>query len=98
MQFIIFMFFAAVLTAMYLGIRRQWAAPGLIAGMGALGSIITMILFMLARDMNIAYSLLAGSVVGSLFAVATLSVAWYFHSNEVRATHSTPDMTEGVYE
>ncbi len=98
MQFIVFLIFAAVLTGMYLGIRRQWAAPGLIAGIGALGSIVTMILFMLSRDTSVAYALLAGTVIGSLFAVATLSVAWYFHSNEVRAVHTGHEAAEVGYE
>jgi len=94
MQFIAFLIFSAVLIAMYIGIRRQWAEPGLVAGVGALGSIAAMTLFMLARDMNVAYGLLAGTVVGTLFTAATLSVAWYFHSNELRATHGQAQASE----
>lgn len=97
MEFFVFLLFAGVLTAMYLGIRRQWASPGIIAGGGALGSIITMVMFMLSRDTSVAHGIILGTIIGAMFAVATLSIAWYFHSNELRSMHGHPagEMTTG---
>lgn len=84
MEYPVFVIFAAIVVGMYLGIRRQWASPGLIAGGGAVGSIVTMVLFMLARGTSVAQGLVLGILIGSLFAIATLSIAWYFQSNELR--------------
>ncbi len=84
---IFFALFALVLVGMYLAIRREWAPPGLVAGVGMVGSIVTMVLTSLANDNSIIQALVAGILVGGLFTAATLAAAWYFHSNEMRARH-----------
>jgi len=85
---IFFALFAIVLAGMYIGIRRQWAAPGMIAGAGVLASIILMVLVSLSQGNPVVQAVLVGILVGGLFSGATLAVAWYFHSNEMRARYA----------
>ena len=85
---IFFALFALVLAGMYLGIRRTWASPGIVAGVGVLLSIIFMVLMSLAQGNSVVQAVLVGILVGGLFSGATLAVAWYFHSNEMRARYS----------
>lgn len=89
---IFFALFALVLAGMYLGIRRQWAAPGMIAGAGVMLSIIFMVLVSLAQGNGVLQAVLVGLLVGGLFSGATLAVAWYFHSNEMRARYHQAEM------
>lgn len=85
---IFFALFAIVLAGMYIGIRRQWAAPGMIAGAGVLASIILMVMVSLSQGNPVVQAVLVGILVGGLFSGATLAVAWYFHSNEMRARYA----------
>jgi Na+/H+-translocating membrane pyrophosphatase len=82
---IFFLLFAAVMVFTYLGIRRQWMAPSVIAGISVLASITTMTLLSLAQENSLFQAVVVGILVGGLFSGATLAVAWYFHSNELRA-------------
>jgi hypothetical protein len=86
--FIFFALFAIVLAGMYIGIRRQWAAPGMIAGAGVVLSIIFMVLVSLSQGNPVVQAVLVGILVGGLFSGATLAVAWSFHSNEMRARYA----------
>ncbi len=76
--------FALVLVTMYIGIRREWLSPMVLAGGGVLGSIIAMTLVSLAQENSILQALIVGFLVGGIFSGATLAVAWYFHSIELR--------------
>lgn len=102
MEFISFVAFTLVLLGMYVSIRRQFAAPGLIAGVGVIGSIITMTLFLLARDASALQGIVMGILIGVLFAGMTLAIAWYFQSNELRTqyagTHNHTLQPEEYYE
>lgn len=94
MDMIFFFLFALVLVGMYISLRRQLAGAVVIAGGGVLGSIITMTLFMAARGAGVVQAIILGILVGALFAGATLAIAWYFHSNDVRASyHEEPILT-----
>ncbi len=86
--FIFFALFALVLAGMYIGIRRQWAAPGMIAGAGVVLSIILMVLVSLSQGNPVVQAVLVGILVGGLYSGATLAVAWYLHSNEMRARYA----------
>lgn len=86
---IFFLLFAVVQVAIYLGIRRRWASPGVIAGGGVLASVVVMILIALAQGDIIAQSVVVGVVVGIIFSIATLAMAWYFHSMEMRADYAS---------
>ncbi len=82
--FIFYILFAAVLVITYLAIRREWASPGMVAGAGMVGSIVAMTLVSLTQNNSIFQALVVGILVGGIFSGATLAVAWYFHSNELR--------------
>lgn len=82
---IFYVIFAVVLLGMYLAVRRRWAPPGLIAGIGTIASIISMFLISLSQQNNILHAVIVGILVGALFSGATLAVAWYFHAGEMRA-------------
>jgi uncharacterized membrane protein len=84
---IFFVLFALVLAAMYLAIRREWAAPGMVAGAGVVASILTMTLVSLSQGNSVVQAAIVGILIGVLFSVATLAIAWYFHSNEMRSRH-----------
>lgn len=83
-----FLVFALVLLLMYLAIRRGWAAPGLISGVGVLASIVAMVLYSLAQGNSILQAVVVGIVVGALFSGAVLAIAWYFHNNEIRSRYA----------
>jgi RsiW-degrading membrane proteinase PrsW (M82 family) len=88
MPFILFILFALTLAVMYLGIRRQWVAPGIIAGVGIVISMIIMVLFSLAQANQPLQAVVVGVLLGGLFGGVTVVVAWYFHSNEMRARYA----------
>ena len=90
--FIFFALFALVIAGMYLAIRRQWAAPGMVAAVGVVLSILFMVLMSLAQGNAVLQALLVGILVGGLFSGATLAIAWYFHSNELRSRYSQEEM------
>lgn len=95
LAFLFFIIFAAVLVAMYVGIRRELAGPGLIAGVGVILSMILMVLVSLAQENSLIQAIVVGILVGGLFSGVTLAVAWYFHSNELRARYAeNPDAYE----
>jgi uncharacterized membrane protein len=85
---LLFVVFALVLAGMYLAIRREWLAPGLVAGVGVLASMILMMLTSLAQNNPPIQAVLVGLLVGGLFSGATLAVAWYFHRNELQRRYA----------
>ena len=85
---IIFVVFAVLLAGIYLSIRRQWLSPALTAGLGVVASMFTMTLFSLAQGNVPVQAIIVGILLGGLFSGATLAIAWYFHSNEMRACYS----------
>ena len=81
---LLFAVFGLVLFLMYVGIRRRWASPLLVAVVGVLGSIIIMTLTGLAQGNTIYQAIFAGFLVGGLFSIGTLAIASYFYNNERR--------------
>ncbi|MBI5671231.1 MAG: hypothetical protein HZC41_24810 [Chloroflexi bacterium] len=86
LAWVFFVLFALALAGMYLGIRRAWAAPGLIAGVGVVVSIVLMTLISFAQNNSPFQAIIVGILLGGLFGGATLAVAWYFQSQEMRAS------------
>ncbi len=86
MQFLFFTAFALVILGMYIAIRRRLASPLIITTIGVFSSIITMTLFQVSYGVSPAHGIIMGVVIGTLFSGATLAVAWYFQSNEIRAS------------
>lgn len=81
---IFFFIFAVVLVGTYMAVRRGWGAPRMVAGGGVLGSIFSVTLISLAQQNSLAQAMIVGLVVGGLFSVATLLMAWYFQNSELR--------------
>lgn len=88
-SWLFYLMFALVLVGMYLAVRRRWVSPGLAAGVGTLGSIISMFLVSLAQQNNILHAVVVSILVGALFSGMTLAIAWFFHSNDPDAQHRT---------
>jgi Na+/H+-translocating membrane pyrophosphatase len=85
--FVLFAVFALVLAGMYIAIRRELLAPGVISGVGVVLSMILMTGVSLAQNNPVVWALLIGILLGGLFSGATLAVAFYFHKNELRARY-----------
>jgi len=79
---VFFLLFAIVLMLMYMALRREWAGPGVVAGVGVLGSVITMTLMSLAQGNAAPQALIVGILIGGIFSGAILAIAWYFHNAE----------------
>jgi Na+/H+-translocating membrane pyrophosphatase len=81
---LLFLLFGIILLITYVAIRRRWASPILVAAFGILGSVIVMTLTGLAQNTTLYQALFTGLVVGGLFSIGILAMAWYFSSNERR--------------
>lgn len=79
---IYFILFGLCLVGMYVVVRRQLAPLGLVAAIGMIGSILFMTLYLLTRVDVPAQAILFGILIGAIFAIATLGIAWYFHNQE----------------
>ncbi len=82
---VLYILFAVILFAMYLAIRRQWAPPGAVAGLGIVTSIACMILISLSQGNMALQAVVVGILVGLLFSLTTLAAAWYFQTKDLRA-------------
>jgi hypothetical protein len=82
-----FFLFTIVLVITYLAIRRQWFGPVMVSVGSVIASIIAMTLFSLAQGNGVFQAIVVGIVVGFVFSGATLAIAWYFHSGELRARY-----------
>lgn len=85
---IFFIIFAAIQVAAYLAIRREWARPAAVAITSVIASIIAMTFVSAGQNNGLFQVIVVGIVVGSVVSSATLAIAWYFHSNELRARYA----------
>jgi hypothetical protein len=83
MGFLFFFLFAVTLFVMYIAVRRELAPLGLIAALGTVSSIITMMLYLLSLVDVAIQGVLFGIVIGLVMSIATLSLAWYYRNQEV---------------
>lgn len=91
---IFFALMAAVLLLTYVAIRREWFAPAATAAASVIACVFAMTLVSLAQGNSVLQAIIVGIVVGALFSGATLGIAWYFHSAELRRRYpddSYPD-------
>ncbi|GAB4337186.1 MAG: hypothetical protein Kow00117_19390 [Phototrophicales bacterium] len=79
---IYFFLFGICLLGMYVAVRRQLAPLGFIAAGGMFSSILFMTLFLLTRVDVPVQAILFGIIIGAVFAISTLGIAWYFHQQE----------------
>lgn len=87
LSLIFFAFFAAIIFASYVAVRRRKGSPALIAAGSIVGSILTMFLFSLAQGNILLHAVAVGLVVGGAFSLATLAIAWYFQGNALKADY-----------
>lgn len=88
---VFFALLALILLLTYLAVRREWFAPAATAAASVIASVIAMTLVSLAQGNSVLQAVIVGIVVGAVFSGATLGIAWYFHSAELRARY--PDDT-----
>jgi drug/metabolite transporter (DMT)-like permease len=85
---IYFFLFACILVGVYISMRRRLANLKLLAAGGIFGGIITMTLFAASQEnVLLVHALLVGFLVGGGMSLAVIVLAWYFISQELRATH-----------
>lgn len=82
MDIIFFLLFAFSIISIYIGVRRELAPVGVVAGFGIMACSITMILFLLQRVDVALQGVIFGLIIGAAMALATLAIAWYFHAQE----------------
>lgn len=88
MGFLFFILFALTLLGIYIAIRRQLAAPGVIGALGMIGSIIFMTLYLLTSEIVLIQGVIFGVIIGVLFAGATFAMAFYFLKQEQNSKSS----------
>ena len=83
---IFFMLFSIVMVVMYIAIRRNWVSPAVAAGAGIVAGTFAMIMTLMESNSEIMnlQAIFFGFIISMIFSMATLAVAWYFHSNELR--------------
>jgi|GEM_PF-1407103 Na+/H+-translocating membrane pyrophosphatase len=81
---LLFVVFALILLGGYVGIRRAWASPILLGAIMIFGGFLAMFFAGLAQGNTPAQALFNGLLVGVLFSVGTVAMAWYFQSAENR--------------
>jgi FlaA1/EpsC-like NDP-sugar epimerase len=86
---LLFVLFALVLFGMYVAIRRHWGPPLVVAALGVISSVVVMTLSGLARRSTLYQSVVAGLLVGGLFSIGVLAMAYYFSTNEQRKKPTT---------
>lgn len=74
----LFFAFALVLVVMYVAIRRRWLPPLLSATIGVIASVAVMTLSALAQGNSIYQALFTGLLVGGLFSIGVVAMAYYF--------------------
>ena len=87
---LLYLLFIVIQFGMYLSIRREWIPPGLTAGLGIVTSVALMILISLSQGNTALQAVVVGILVGAVFSVAILAIAWYFHSSELRKRPPAP--------
>jgi ABC-type Fe3+-siderophore transport system permease subunit len=88
MQWLFFILFVLVLFFIYISIRRQWLPPMITAAGGVFASIVLMILFSFAQQNMPIQAVIVGSLMGTVFSIATLVIALFFQRNEQRTMQS----------
>ena len=80
----LFFAFTLILVVMYVAIRRRWLPPLLSATIGVVASVAVMTMSALAQGNSIYQALFTGLLVGGLFSIGVVAMAYYFSINEQR--------------
>jgi chromate transport protein ChrA len=84
LAFLFFALFALVQFAIYIGIRREWLTPAVIAGGGVVLSTVFALLMSLAQGNSVGQAVFVGVLFGLLITGITLAAAWYFHRSSMQ--------------
>ncbi|MCC6616690.1 MAG: hypothetical protein IT320_24665 [Anaerolineae bacterium] len=87
---VFFLIFCLILIWVYMAIRRQWAAPGFVAAVGIIGTVISMLLMSVSQGNVALHAIVVGIVLGVLFTGATIAVARYFNLKQGYARQVQP--------
>lgn len=87
---LLFVLFAVILFAMYIAVRRRWGSPVLVGAIGFIVSIVVMTLNSLAQGNDIYRAIFSGLLIGGLFSIGVLAMAWYFNTNDERKRSLLP--------
>ena len=87
---LLFLLFAVILFVMYIAVRRRWGPPVLAGALGFVACIVVMTLNSLAQGNDIYRAIFSGLLVGGLFSIGVLAMAWYFMTNEQRKQRLPP--------
>lgn len=93
-SFMYFALFALILVVMYLAIRREWASPTLIGAGGVLGSVVAMMMVSLSEGNAIFQAMIVSVGIGVVFSLATLAIATFFHTSEVRERRVNEELSQ----
>lgn len=75
--------FAVTLFVLYIAIRRGWGDPLTTGGIGAILSLLWVVLYaLLYEETSVAQAIFAGVVVGVGFAVFVVIIARFFRANQ----------------
>lgn len=94
--FIFFAGFGLILTLMYVTLRRQWFNPTVTVAVGMVASTVAMILTLMENNpeiMNL-QAIFFGFLISLIFTGATLAMAWYFQTNEMRQQYPPAEGSE----
>ncbi|MEP7293332.1 MAG: hypothetical protein ABI835_16230 [Chloroflexota bacterium] len=81
---LLFILFALILFSTYIAIRRHWGSPLLVAPLGIIASIVVVTLSALARSSSLSQAIFSGLLVGGMFSIGVVAMAYYFSVNEQR--------------
>ena len=93
-SFIFFAVFAFILVITYLAIRREWASTGLVAGLSLVGSVIAMLMVSLSQGNAVFQAVVVSVAMGAVFSLATVAIALFFHTGEMREKHKQSSVGE----
>lgn len=94
---IFFLAFGLIITGMYIALRRQLFNPTITVSVGMVASTIAMILTLMQNNPDIMslQAIFFGFLISLIFSGATLAMAWYFQTNELREHYPQHDSEAG---
>ncbi|MBP8973323.1 MAG: hypothetical protein KBH93_05555 [Anaerolineae bacterium] len=89
MGVILLALFAATLFVLYIAIRRAWGQTLTVGGLGAILSLLWVVLYaLLVEETSLGQAIFGGVVVGLGFAAVVVLIAVFFRANQ-----PSPDIT-----
>ncbi len=94
---IFFLGFGLIIIGMYVALRRQLFNPTITVAVGMIASTIAMIMTLLQNNPEIMslQAIFFGFLISLIFSGATLAMAWYFQTNEMREAYMKQESEAG---